>query len=99
MFNLFKAKGEGIAGVERVFTELEAEIDDVAALRFLRAQFYVRSMNWERAERATFYRKAVEEPDGPRGTGQWSLSPKGSGDAGVTCIFRKTNSNPLETPS
>jgi tetratricopeptide (TPR) repeat protein len=60
MFDLFKRSGEGIAGVERVFTELEREIPDVAAVQYLRAVFYVRSMNWEpAAERSAFFRKAI----------------------------------------
>ena len=61
MFDLFKQNGEGLAGVERVFTELEREIPDVAAVRYLRAVFYVRCMTEEcSGERAAFYQKAVE---------------------------------------
>jgi tetratricopeptide (TPR) repeat protein len=61
MFDLFKRNGEGIAGVERVFTEFEREIPDVAAVQYLRAVFYVRSMNWEPVgDRSAFYQKAIE---------------------------------------
>jgi tetratricopeptide (TPR) repeat protein len=61
MFDLFKRNGEGVAGVERVFTELEREIRDVAAVQYARAVFYVRSMNWEPArERSAIYQKAIE---------------------------------------
>ena len=61
MFDLFKRSGDGVAGVERVFTELEREIPDVAAVQYARAVFYVRSMNWEPAgERPVFYQKAIE---------------------------------------
>ena len=60
MFDLFKRNDEGIAGVERVFTELEREIPDVAAVQYLRAVFYVRSINWEpAADRPAFYQKAI----------------------------------------
>ena len=37
MLDLFKQNGEGLAGVERVFTEFEREIPDVAAVQYLRA--------------------------------------------------------------
>jgi hypothetical protein len=38
MFDLFKRKGDGVAGVERVFTELERELPDPAAVRYVRAR-------------------------------------------------------------
>ena len=97
MFDLFKAKGEGIAGVERVFSELEGEIDDVAALRFLRAQFYVRSMNWERAERATFYRKAVESLTGLEAQGNGLYHRKALATLASLLLFGKTNSTAART--
>ncbi len=60
MFDLFKQNGEGIAGVERVLAELEREVTDPSAVQFLRARFYVESMDWESvSERAVVYRKAV----------------------------------------
>ena len=61
MFDLFTRNGEGLAGVERVFTEFEQEISDVAAVQYLRAVFYVRCMTEGcSGERAAFYQKAVE---------------------------------------
>jgi len=60
MLDLFKQNGEGIAGVERVLAELEKEVGDRSAVQFLRARFYVRSMDWEPvSDRPAFYRKAV----------------------------------------
>ena len=60
MFDLFKQNGEGIAGVERVLAQLEREVADPSAVQFLRARFYVRSMDWEPlSERPALYRKAV----------------------------------------
>lgn len=60
MADLFKRKGEGIAGVERAFAELEGDVSNVAGVRYLRAQFYMRSMNSEPAgERSAFYQKAI----------------------------------------
>lgn len=61
MFDLFKRNGEWIAGVDRVLTEFEREIPDVAAVQYLRAVFYMRCMNEGcPGERAAFYQKAVE---------------------------------------
>lgn len=62
MFDLFELKGDGVAGVERVFTELERELPDRAAVRYVRAVYYVRSsMQAESAEgRETFVHKALD---------------------------------------
>jgi tetratricopeptide (TPR) repeat protein len=60
MLDLFKIKGEGIAGVERMLMELEREVADPSAVQFLRARFYVQCMDREPVnERPAFYRKAV----------------------------------------
>jgi tetratricopeptide (TPR) repeat protein len=61
MLDLFKQNGEGLAAVDRVFTEFEREIPDAAAVQYLRAVFYVRSMIERPAgDRSAFYQKAVE---------------------------------------
>lgn len=64
MLDLFKQNGEGIAGVERVLAALEKEATDPSAVQFLRARFYLQSMDREpMSERAVFYRKAVGSLD------------------------------------
>ena len=62
MFDLFKLKGDGVAGVEQVFSELERELPDRAAVRYVRAAFYVRSsMQEEPGERREiFVHRAVD---------------------------------------
>lgn len=60
MFDLFKLKGDGVAGIEGVLSELEREADNPSAVQFLRARFYVRSIDWEPADqRAVFHQKAA----------------------------------------
>jgi tetratricopeptide (TPR) repeat protein len=61
MFDLLKRKGEGISSLDRVFAEFERDTPDGTAVQYLRAVFYVRSMNSERGgERAALFRKASE---------------------------------------
>lgn len=61
MADLFTRKGEGLAGVERSLDELERDITNVAGLRYLRAQFYMRSMNSVPApQRPVLYQKAID---------------------------------------
>ena len=60
MFDLFELNGEGVAGVERVLTELEREMPDVAGVQYLRAVFYLQSRWKPSGERFTFDRKAIE---------------------------------------
>ena len=57
--DLCARKGERTAGVERVLTELEREIEDVSAVRYLRAAFYISSMNEHAGERLALYQKAI----------------------------------------
>ena len=57
--DLCARKGERTAGVERVLTELEREIEDVSAVRYLRAAFYISSMNEHAGERLALYHKAI----------------------------------------
>ena len=60
MFDLFNLSGEGVAGVERVFTELEREMPDVAGVQYLRTVFYLQSRWKPGGEGFTFSRKAIE---------------------------------------
>jgi hypothetical protein len=57
--DLCARKGERTAGVERVLDELERDIPDAPAVRYLRAAFYVSSMNEQAVERPQFYQKAI----------------------------------------
>jgi len=60
MFDLFKLKGDGVAGIEEMLGELEHEADDPSAVQFLRARFYARSIDSEPADQRTvFYQKAT----------------------------------------
>jgi tetratricopeptide (TPR) repeat protein len=61
MADLFKRKGEGLAGLERALATLESEVPNAAGVWSATAQFYIRSMNSQSdAERSSYYQKAIE---------------------------------------
>ena len=72
VFDLYKAKGEGVAGFERFLEELEGRVADRFGVRYLRAQFYARQMvSEEPAAKSKWLEKAsrtlatiAEEQDG-----------------------------------
>ena len=61
LFELFKQKGEGLAGMERVFADLERSVPAVASVRYLRALFYLQNMrSTTGTERSAHYRTTVD---------------------------------------
>ena len=57
---LTKLQGDEVAGMDRIFARLEQDIPDQAAVRYLRAEYYMRGMRESQSERALFLRKAID---------------------------------------
>lgn len=56
---LMKAQGDEIGGMETVFTRLERDVSDVSAVRYLRAQYFLRRMRESSSERVPMLQKAL----------------------------------------
>jgi tetratricopeptide (TPR) repeat protein len=57
---LMKARGDEIAGMESMLSRLERDVSDPSAVRYLKTQYYLRSMRESQSDRVRFLQKAID---------------------------------------